>query len=111
MHWALPITDDQAMQGWVVHVDGFGNCITNIDRPKFESLQTQRAFKCYVGNSILQSRYETYADASVGDALLIFNSDGYLEVAINRGNASEMLDIKKGASLNIVFLDDRQTDG
>ncbi len=111
MHWALPISDDQGIQGWVVHVDGFGNCITNIDRKNFESLRTQRAFKCYVGNSIVQTQHETYVDASAGDTLLLFNSDDYLEVAINRGNASEMLDIQKGASVNIVFLDEKQPDG
>ena len=77
----------------------------------FESLRTQRAFKCYVGNSIVQKHHNTYVDASVGDSLLLFNSDDYLEVAINRGNASEMLDIQKGASVNIVFLDEKEKDG
>src|SRR5690606_30206461 len=28
--WALPIADAEGIQGWVVHVDRFGNCITNV---------------------------------------------------------------------------------
>lgn len=107
LHWALPISDSQGIQGWVVHVDGFGNCITNIERVQFEDLQQSRAFKCYVGNAILGLKLETYADTEPGDTLVLFNSDDFLEVAINRGNAANMLDIKKGTSINIVFADDK----
>jgi S-adenosylmethionine hydrolase len=111
MHWALPITDRQGIQGWVVHVDAFGNCITNISRETFEAIRERRAFKCYAGNAILDRMANTYAQAQPGDDLMLFNSEDALELAINRGNASEMLDIRKGTSVNIVFLDDRQTDG
>ena len=103
----MPISDDQGIQGWVVHVDGFGNCITNISRFEFEELQRGRLFKCYVGNAILDRSQNTYADTASGEMLVLFNSDDYLEVAINRGNASSMLDIKKGTSVNVVFSDDK----
>jgi len=111
MHWALPISDRQGIQGWVVHVDAFGNCITNISREAFEAIRENRAFKCYAGNAILDRMANTYARAQPGDNLMLFNSEDALELAINRGNASEMLDIRKGTSVNIVFLDDRQSDG
>ncbi|MCZ6706299.1 MAG: SAM-dependent chlorinase/fluorinase [Bacteroidetes bacterium] len=107
MHWAMPISDDQGIQGWVVHVDGFGNCITNIVRAEFEELQRGRAFKCYVGNAILDGMQMTYSDTSPGDILVLFNSDDFLEVAINRGNASSMMDIKKGTSINVIFSGDK----
>ena len=107
MHWAMPISDDQGIQGWVVHVDGFGNCITNIVRAEFEELQHGRAFKCYVGNAILDGMQMTYSDTSPGDILVLFNSDDFLEVAINRGNASSMMDIKKGTSINVIFSGDK----
>lgn len=107
MHWAIPISDDQGIQGWVVHVDGYGNCITNISRLEFDQRQQTRRFKCYVGNAILDHRQNTYADTAPGETLVLFNSDDFLEVAINRGNASAMLDIKKGTSVNVVFVDDK----
>src|SRR5690606_18471821 len=28
LHWVQPAADAQGLQGWVVHVDRFGNCIT-----------------------------------------------------------------------------------
>ena len=32
LHWALPTIDEHGVQGWVVHIDRFGNCITNISK-------------------------------------------------------------------------------
>lgn len=107
MHWALPISDDQGIQGWVVHVDRFGNCITNISRDLVSDVSDERSFKCYVGNAIIQELNRTYAVATPGDPTLLFNSNDMLEIAVYRHNASELLDIRKGAPVNLVFSDDR----
>jgi len=103
MHWALPIADRQGLQGWILHVDSFGNCVSNITEVEFDRWWNGRPFKCYVGNSIVDKKCNTYAEVAPGEELILFNSGGYLEVALNRGNASSMLDIQKGTSLNIVF--------
>jgi len=103
MHWALPIADQQGVQGWIVHIDRFGNCITNIHRSIIEPIQGDRVFKCYVGNTVLNETGCDYHEAEAGDPVLMFNSDDLLEVAINRGSAATLLDISKGAPVNIVF--------
>jgi len=105
--WALPISDDQGIQGWVVHIDRFGNCITNIDRDQFEAHRKGRAFKCYAGTSIITSNSETYSDVEPGEATVLFNSQNLLEIAIHQGSASSMLSIPKGAPVNILFMDDK----
>ena len=107
LHWALPISDEQGIQGWVVHIDRFGNCITNIDRNHFESHQRGRLFKCYAGSSIITSNSETYSDVEPGEATVLFNSQDNLEIAIHKGSASSMLDIRKGAPVNILFMDEK----
>ncbi len=107
MHWALPISDDEGTQGWVVHVDRFGNCVTNISAQELESRRRGRPVKCYAGNAIIPSFSATYADVSPGDTTLLINSNGLVEIAINNGNASEMLNIHKGAPVNVLFSDDK----
>ncbi len=105
MYWALPIKDQEGIQGWVVHVDRFGNCITNIARDDFNEIQGERGFRCYIGNSVIKvDKIENYS-AEPGDPMLLFNSDNILEIAINRDSASSLLDIPKGAPVNIVFGD------
>lgn len=103
MHWALPTIDEHGVQGWVVHVDHFGNCVTNISRSVYEELYDGRGFKCFAGSAILGSVHETYGSAAAGEPLLLFNSDDLLEISVNGGNASDLLSIRKGAPVNIVF--------
>ena len=107
LHWALPIGDNQGIRGWIVHVDRFGNCITNIPRSLFARRRGRRGLKCYVGNAIIGGLSRTYSDAETGEPVLLFGSDDNLEVAVNQGNAAELLYIRRGTPVNIVFTDDR----
>ena len=103
MKWALPIMDDQGVQGWVVHIDRFGNCITNIAREMIEERRAGRPVKCFAGNAIIEGLQPTYAAAETGEPLLQYNSSRLLEVAVNAGNAAELLGIRKGNPVNILF--------
>ncbi|MCS4040759.1 SAM hydrolase/SAM-dependent halogenase family protein [Salinibacter ruber] len=113
LRWAQPSTGTQTVQGWVVHVDHFGNCITNIRRPAMAEaaglenstppLDAFPPLKTYAGNTTLQALHPTYGAVPEGDPLLLFGSTGYLEIAANGGNGAELLDIRKGDSVKIVF--------
>ena len=107
LYWALPISDDQGIQGWVVHIDRFGNCITNIERSQFDAQRRGRDFKCYAGTSIIAVNSVTYSDVDAGEATVLFNSQDHLEIAIHQGSAANLLDIRKGAPVNILFMDDK----
>jgi len=107
MHWALPIADEQGIRGWVVHIDRFGNCITNIEKKLFIESQNDRAFKCYAGTSIIDTNSTTYSNVESGEATCLFNSHDFLEIAIHRDSASKLLDIRKGAPVNILFIDEK----
>lgn len=103
MHWPLPRIDDQGLNGMVIHVDGFGNCITNITREDLEVHRQGRSFKCYAGSTVLQSHHCTYAEVGVGDPLSLFGSSGLLEIAVNCGHAAQLLSIQRGSSVNVVY--------
>jgi len=103
LHWALPIDDDQGIRGWIVHVDRFGNCITNIPRDLFASRRGGRSCKCYVGNTIIKELSKTYSDVDAGEPLMLFSSDDNLEVAVNHDNAAALLHIQRGTPVNVVF--------
>jgi S-adenosyl-L-methionine hydrolase (adenosine-forming) len=107
MHWALPIVDDKGIRGWVIHIDRFGNCITNIDRSILDQFGAPSRVKCFAGNTILTVVSSTYGDVEPGEPLLLLSSGDYLEVAVNGGNAAELLGIRKGAAVNLLFLEPR----
>jgi S-adenosylmethionine hydrolase len=106
LRWALPITDDQGIQGWTVHVDRFGNCITNVPRTLFYEHADGRTAKCYAGGAILEGVSPTYGAVAEGEPLLVFGSSGFLEVAVSGGNAAKLLSIQKGDAVNVVFQSD-----
>lgn len=105
LHWAIPIDDMHGIRGWVVHVDHFGNCITNISRSVFELRVAGRQTKCYVGSTILQGLQGTYSDVAAGEPVMLFGSSDVLEIAVNQGHAARLLHVRRGMPVNIVFTD------
>lgn len=101
--WALPIADDDGVQGWVMHIDRFGNLITNISEDMIKSIAAPNEIKLYVGNTILKRLHTTFADVEEGEPLGYIGSSGMLEIAINKGSAKEMLGVKKGASVSAIL--------
>lgn len=107
LHWALPIADEAGVRGWVVHVDRFGNCVTNVRADVLERHRAGRPLRCYAGSAILDGLARTYADVADGEPLALVGSSGFLEVSVNGGNAAALLALPKGQSVHIVFPDPR----
>ncbi|MYH07902.1 MAG: SAM-dependent chlorinase/fluorinase [Rhodothermaceae bacterium] len=105
LQWALPIDDEEGIRGWIVYIDHFGNCITNISRTLFEKRQTGRKTKGYAGSGIIRGIHKTYNDVPVSEPLMLFGSSDLLEIAVNQGNAADLLHIQRGTPVNIVFGD------
>ena len=103
LHWAIPIDDSHGIRGWVVHIDHFGNCITNISRELLEHRAAGRTTKCYVGNTILHEVRGTYSEVTRGEPLMLVGSSDVLEISVNQGNAADLLQIQRGMPVNIVF--------
>ncbi len=105
LHWAHPIADDEGIQGWVVHVDRFGNAVTNIPRALLDAEPRSRTAKCYVGATILEGIHETYGDVPPGEPLALIGSAGLLEIGVNGGDASTLFSIPKGSRVSLVYGD------
>lgn len=102
--WAVPIADKDGIQGWVVHIDRYGNLITNIPSTLInENIRESNSIRIYVGNTILHEISNTFASVTDGEPVAYIGSSDKLEVAINKGNAKEMLGIEKGAQISIII--------
>lgn len=100
--WARPIADRDGIQGWIVHIDRFGNLISNIPESLIRKSVGQSDAKIYVGNTILNELSPSFGYVEEGDPVAYIGSSGMLEVAINKGDAKQMLGVKKGAQISIV---------
>ena len=93
---ALPITEPNVIKGSVIQIDHFGNIITNISKEIFYSFGENTPFTIYFRKVeyCIDEISSSYTDVPHGEKLAIFNSDNYLEIAVNHGS----LDRKNGAS-------------
>jgi S-adenosyl-L-methionine hydrolase (adenosine-forming) len=86
-----------ARQGRIIHIDHFGNAITNITR---EAVGT-RHVSIRVGGHAIGRIKQTYAEAEIGEPLALFGSADLLEIAVRDGSAAEKLGLKVGRSVNL----------
>lgn len=88
------------MIGTIMHVDRFGNAITNIHRTDLGD----RVFgELRVAQQRFMALHETYGDVPPGRPLVLFGSNDYLEVAVHRGSAHDQLQLSRGARVEVRF--------
>lgn len=83
------------IEGHIIFIDSFENVVVNITREDFESQRMQRNFRIvFKRDEVIEKISESYADVAEGEKLAFFNSAGYLEIAINKGNAAGLLGLQ-----------------
>ncbi len=100
MNVLVPVVDEKAktIKGHVVHIDDFGNCVTNISKSFIEDMAKGRTYSIRfflhtinkVKNNYSDFKNNSTADlnAMIGNQIAIFNQDDYLEIAIYKSNPS-----------------------
>ncbi|HEX9601370.1 MAG TPA: SAM-dependent chlorinase/fluorinase [Mariniflexile sp.] len=96
-----PFVNDDKTQiiGSVIYVDNYGNVVTNIKRSFFESIQKGRSFEVSARNNKFKKIYNRYSDIvnfeipeekrhDEGRGLVVFNSGGFLEIAVYKSNSA-----------------------
>ncbi|MBU1997956.1 MAG: SAM-dependent chlorinase/fluorinase [Candidatus Omnitrophica bacterium] len=77
------------LKGSIIHVDRFGNLITNIEKSLFDSFVGKSGFKVRFKNEALDRISTAYVNTLHGFPLAIFGSFNTLEVSINKGSACD----------------------
>ncbi len=102
----LPKITKREIVGNVIRVDKYGNLITNILKKDFDKIREINGnvnFQVQVGRERYGRFHSQYDEADPGDCYLLFNSDGKLQIGINKGNASELLGLRMDAPIFIEF--------
>lgn len=104
-----PVVDDKVIRAAVAYVDSYKNLITNVSKELFEQVARGRNFIIFIRSFEyeLNKISKSYHEVDKGEKLALFNSSGYLEIAINKGPASTLLGLKNGDSIRIEFYDNQ----
>jgi len=112
-------SDSGSIKGYVVYIDHFGNCITNISKKLIGEIEKGRSFEIKFGTKTIKKIHHSYSDFAVrenytlkdyeGEKLALFNEAGFLEIAIYKsnpntvGSAHSLLGLKYRDVVNVVF--------
>ncbi|MBS1652396.1 MAG: SAM-dependent chlorinase/fluorinase [Bacteroidetes bacterium] len=86
-----PYKTGNILKGRGIYYDDYGNIITNITKQTFENEIGNNSFKIQLPRTEIINISNTYNDVELGKALVLFNTNNYLEVAINGASAYKML--------------------
>jgi S-adenosylmethionine hydrolase len=99
-----PVITPTQIRGTVIHVDNFENVVVNIRREVFESAANGRPFSLFFKrNDPIAQLSGNYCDVAVGEQLCLFNTAGYLEIAVNMGRAATLFGLKVEDVVEVVF--------
>lgn len=88
--------------GSVLHIDQFGNLITDFKDSEFSQVKT-RTFELLIGLQTIQRWRSSYSEAEPGELFLITGSSGYLEVSAKQQSAAKLLGCGVGAPAELTL--------
>jgi S-adenosyl-L-methionine hydrolase (adenosine-forming) len=91
------------IEGNVLHIDHYGNAITNISKKLFDETAQGRASIISFGRENVEAIHTIYHQAENGDCVALFNDLGLLEIAIKSGNASQLLGLQYDNPVRVNF--------
>jgi S-adenosylmethionine hydrolase len=97
--------EDGRMEASVIHVDRFGNCITNLTRECLtEEMLLKRARLLIRGREITSFRkFFAEEGAGPGELFAVWGSAGFLELAAFQTSAATLLGIKRGEPVLVLI--------
>ena len=100
-----PVIEKNLIKGIVTYIDNYGNAITNINLKTFEDVRRSRNFSILFGreDEEIKKISTKYKEVEIAEKLAIFNSNNFLQVSINQGNANSLLGLKFFDTIRIEF--------
>lgn len=101
LEFQRPLVKGRAMIGKVIHIDSFGNLITNIGEKDLDHFIGKLPFHIRIGKRRIVGIQRGYWETGRGDLLALIGSSGLLEISVNEGNAQKVLKVKRGDPVRI----------
>ncbi|OGP87556.1 MAG: hypothetical protein A2156_15120 [Deltaproteobacteria bacterium RBG_16_48_10] len=99
-----PEQNPKGLSGEILHIDVFGNLISNIDEQRLLNLAKGHAFSIQLGDQMVQGLKKGYWEGKKGEVTALIGSGGFLEISVREGNAQKRLKAKKGDKIKVCIL-------
>jgi S-adenosylmethionine hydrolase len=84
------------IESQIIFIDNFENVVVNLTKDEFEEIRKNRKFRIVLmrNSEYIEKISDHYASVHPGENLAWFNSAGYLEIAINKGNVAGLFGLQ-----------------
>ena len=89
---------DGGVTGHIIHVDRFGNVVTDITR----DLLPRGRFSVEVGETMVSRHVPYYAEAEKDEIVSLINSSGHLELAMGNVRASDRMSVRRIETVEVL---------
>jgi S-adenosyl-L-methionine hydrolase (adenosine-forming) len=95
------ITGGGRVEGEVIAVDHWGNLVTSLTQLQLAPAGIGTAATVRVGRRAVRGLRRTYGEVRPGAPVALLNSNGHLEVGVNRGRADQTLRAGRGTPVTV----------
>ncbi len=99
------VSENNIIKGMVIYIDHYGNVITNITESLFKEYGKGRPFAVNFRGYKISKISKSYCTVPEGERVALFSSTGYIEIAMNKGNANKLFGLNQGDIIRIEFKD------
>lgn len=99
-----PEIKDGVVHGNIIHIDGFGNTVTNITYEKLEKIGITGETRLKVtveGREYTAPYVRRFSAVKPGELLFLVAGGGYMEISVNQGNAAKKLGLSRGSKITL----------
>jgi len=96
------VVSEKLIRGAVIHVDRFGNLITNITSNELTEQLVRAGARVKVGTHEAARVLTHFAEANQNELFAYFGSAGFLEVAVPRQSAARVVEGRRGTEIEVV---------
>ncbi|MBN1350076.1 SAM-dependent chlorinase/fluorinase [candidate division KSB1 bacterium] len=96
-----PLISETSIQGQILHIDTFGNLLTNIPKTCLPRSSDYAELSITGKQLDIKGISNSYTESVGQEPVAILGSHGYLEIAINQHRASDTLKLKPGDKIAI----------
>jgi S-adenosyl-L-methionine hydrolase (adenosine-forming) len=100
-----PQINGNSIGGRVIYIDNYENVFLNITANEFTEIGKNRRFTLIIKGKPhpVSAVRDAYGEVPEGEIAVLFSTTGFLEIAINKGNAASLLGIKNDDVILIEF--------
>jgi len=93
-------TEDGVISGRVIHIDRFGNCVTNVTQRELTDKIIHDGFSLTIKGEPVDTLHRFFAEETRDNKVFgVWGSAGFLEVAMRNKSAAKVLQVKRGDSV------------